>query len=205
MQSRKHLRLVRVEPGGDVGSSAPPAGSAIADAAGARGEDRAQGPIALEDAFRIYAPIVFRVAHRVLGSRDEAQDLVQDVFVKAQSWLNRIDDPGALRSWLITVTTREARFRLRLRRLRSFLGLRRAFDYESVAGSGASPAQRVLTAEIYAMLEHLPVDARVAWTLRYVEGLTLPEVAHHCGCSLATVKRRVASVQALILEGIGDD
>jgi RNA polymerase sigma-70 factor (ECF subfamily) len=165
---------------------------------------RSRDPVGLEDAFRLHASIVFRVAFRILGSRDEAQDLVQDVFLKAHGWLNRIDDPGALRSWLFTVTTREARFRLRMRRLRSFVGLRGAVDYESVAGSSASPTQRVLTAEIYAMLDRVPVNARIAWTLRYVEGLTLPEVAHHCGCSLATAKRRVASVHAIILEGISD-
>jgi RNA polymerase sigma-70 factor (ECF subfamily) len=192
MQSRSHLQLVRAATETDgLGCGRTPA----------RGE---AAPADLEEAFRQYAPLVGSIAFRILGSRDEMQDLVQDVFLKAHDWLGRIEDPGALKSWLITVTVREARLRLRLQRMRSFLGLRRSFDYESVAASNASPAQRTLTAEIYALLERVSVDARVAWTLRYVEGLTLPEIAHHCRCSLATVKRRVTSVQAIITEALDD-
>jgi RNA polymerase sigma-70 factor (ECF subfamily) len=190
VQSQKHLQLVRVEEG--------------AEAPGTRGSTEAPAPVTVEEAFRTYAPLVSGIAFRILGSRDEMQDLVQDVFLRAHQWLGRIEDPGALRSWLVTVTVREARLRLRLRRMRSFLGLRGSFDYESVAASSASPTQRILTAEIYAMLDRVPVNARLAWALRYVEGLTLPEVAQHCGCSLATVKRRVAGVHAMILEGLRD-
>ena len=41
---------------------------------------------------------------------------------------------------------------------------------------------------------------RVAWTLNYVEGETLEEVARLCGCSLATAKRRIAAAQRFIEE-----
>src|SRR5258705_13530472 len=134
MRSRKYLQLVRAE---GVGAEAPTP-PASRDAA---------APIRLEEAFRLYSTLVSGIAFRILGSRDEMQDLVQDVFLKAYDWIGRIEDPGALRSWLITVTVREARLRLRIRRVRSFLGLRRSLDYESVAGANASPAERTLTAE----------------------------------------------------------
>jgi RNA polymerase sigma-70 factor (ECF subfamily) len=43
------------------------------------------------------------------------------------------------------------------------------------------------------VLRRMPADLRIAWMLRKVEGLPLPEVAHACACSLATVKRRIAA------------
>jgi RNA polymerase sigma-70 factor (ECF subfamily) len=133
------------------------------------------------------------------------QDLVQDVFLKAHDWIARIDDPRALKSWLTTVTVREARLRLRVRRVRAFLHLEESHNYAAVASPEASPAERALATEIYRVLDGVSVNARVAWTLRYVEGLTLPEIAQHCGCSLATVKRRVAEVHRFVLEALRDE
>jgi RNA polymerase sigma-70 factor, ECF subfamily len=164
----------------------------------------ATAPLTLEAAFRQYAPHVAAVAFRILGSRDEMQDLVQDVFLRAHDWMGRIQDPRALKSWLTTVTVREARLRLRVRRVRTLLHFADNRNYGAVASSAASPAERALTAEIYAILDDVSVEGRLAWTLRYVEGLTLPEIAQHCSCSLATVKRRVARVQQTVLEALGD-
>jgi RNA polymerase sigma-70 factor, ECF subfamily len=162
-------------------------------------------PISLEEAFKQYAPHVAAIGFRILGSRDQMQDLVQDVFLKAHDWIARIDDPRALKSWLTTVTVREARLRLRLRRVRAFLHLADNHSYAGVASPTASPAERALATEIYRILDGIAVSARVAWILRYVEGLTLPEIAEHCGCSLATVKRRVAEVHRIVLEALRDD
>jgi RNA polymerase sigma-70 factor (ECF subfamily) len=48
------------------------------------------------------------------------------------------------------------------------------------------------------------VEHRVAWTLRYVEGEKLERVAEHCGCSLATAKRRIAAAHAKIQSELED-
>jgi hypothetical protein len=55
----------------------------------------------LDRAFREHAPKVATVALRILGRADEADDLVQDVFMKAGKWLSRLDEPAALRAWLL--------------------------------------------------------------------------------------------------------
>jgi DNA-directed RNA polymerase specialized sigma24 family protein len=96
-------------------------------------------PISLEEAFKQYAPHVAAIGFRILGSRDQMQDLVQDVFLKAHDWITRIDDPRALKSWLTTVTVREARLRLRLRRVRAFLHLADNHNYAGVASPSRRP------------------------------------------------------------------
>ena len=211
MPARSHLQLIYINPGGEAdnrtGTDQDEEGAASGShvARRQRASPESPTPISLEEAFRQYAPHVAAIGFRILGSRDQMQDLVQDVFLKAHDWIARIDDPRALKSWLTTVTVREARSRLRLRRVRSFLHLADNHNYASVASSAASPAERALATEIYRILDGVAVNARVAWTLRYVEGLTLPEIAQHCGCSLATVKRRVAEVHRTVLEALRDD
>jgi RNA polymerase sigma-70 factor (ECF subfamily) len=163
------------------------------------------GPIDLNEAFRRYAPLVASITFRILGTHQDVEDVVQDVFLEARRWLSRIHDPGALKAWLTTVAARTARRRLRARKLRMMLHFGDAPEYLELADASASPRQRALLAEVYRVLDHLPVEERLAWTLRLVEGQSLPEVAQHCGCSLATVKRRVASAQRAISETLADE
>ena len=165
----------------------------------------ASGPIDLDDAFRRYAPLVASITFRILGTHQDVEDVVQDVFLEARRWVSKINDPGALKAWLTTVAVRTARRRLRRRKLRMMLHLGDAPEYLELADAGASPRQRALLAEIYRVLDTVPVEERFAWTLRLVEGQSLPEVAQHCGCSLATVKRRVASAQRAISEALADE
>src|SRR5258706_6501820 len=146
--------------------------------------------IDLDEAFRRYAPLVAAITFRILGTHQDVEDVVQDVFLEARRWLSRIHEPGSIKGWLTTVTVRTARRRLRRRKLRMLLHFGDAPEYLELADAGASPRQRALLAEIYRVLDTLPVEERAAWTLRLVEGQSLPEVAQHCGCSLATVKRR---------------
>jgi RNA polymerase sigma-70 factor (ECF subfamily) len=49
---------------------------------------------------------------------------------------------------------------------------------------------------VYQLLEALPIEQRLAWSLRYVEGEKLEAVAEQCGCSLATAKRRISAAHA---------
>lgn len=71
-----------------------------------------------------------------------------------------------------------------------------------MASSEASPEERLLLARVYAALDRISVDERLAWSLRHLEGERLDEVAALCGCSLATVKRRIASAQQTLKEAV---
>ena len=77
------------------------------------GASEARPCSALDQAFRAHAAQVATVALRILGRRDEADDLVQDVFIKANKWLLRLREPTALHAWLMKVTVRLAWRRLR--------------------------------------------------------------------------------------------
>ena len=199
MPLREHLRLVVAQ-----GASAPDGPAAALAEKGGAGDPDPDDRLELERLFRSYSPLVATISLRILGSRDEMQDMVQDVFLELSRWLDRIDDAAAVKSWLTTVTVREARRRLRRRRLKTMLGLAEAPDYQRVADTSASPAARTLLAEVYRVLDRVAVEDRLAWTLRHVASATLPEVAEHCGCSLATAKRRIARAHSAILKEVTD-
>jgi len=158
----------------------------------------ALAPLTLDGAFRAHAGFVASVALRVLGRPSEVDDLVQDVFLCVMPRLGDLRDPQALRGWLAVITARLARRRLRSRRWKVWLGVGAAHDYTQLADSAASPQDRALLGELYRALDRLPVQQRLAWSLRHVEGLDLADVAAACECSLATVKRWIAAAAAAL-------
>jgi RNA polymerase sigma-70 factor, ECF subfamily len=163
----------------------------------------AGGPVEFDELFARYGRYVARLAARLLGTGDaEVDDVVQDVFWLASRRLSSIVDMIQARGWLATVTTRVVGRRLRRRRFRRlFHGSARG---QEVPAPGATAEQRVLLTRLYEVLESLPTDHRLAWSLRYLEGEPLDMVAAACGCSLATAKRRVSAAKNVIDEVFGD-
>jgi RNA polymerase sigma-70 factor (ECF subfamily) len=74
-----------------------------------------------------------------------------------------------------------------------------------VPAPGATAEQRVLLVRLYEVLETMPTDQRLAWSLRYLENEPFDMVAAACGCSLATAKRRVNAAKSMIGEVFGDE
>jgi RNA polymerase sigma-70 factor (ECF subfamily) len=157
----------------------------------------------LAQLFHEHGRYIAAVALKVLGRRDEVEDVVQEVFLNAQRGMHSLTYLEGVRGWLATITVRVARRRLRRRRIKLVFGVDKDEDYLNAADRGASPEQAALLANVYRALEKVPADDRIAWTLRYVEGSKLDEVAKLCGCSIATVKRRVAAAQIALEEALG--
>jgi RNA polymerase sigma-70 factor (ECF subfamily) len=92
---------------------------------------------------------------------------------------------------------------MRRRRLLRTLGIIQSgepVDLDAVASSDAGPEVRALLAQVYALLQTMPANERIAWTLRYVERHRLEAVADLTKCSLATAKRRIHRAQQFLGE-----
>jgi RNA polymerase sigma-70 factor (ECF subfamily) len=173
----------------------------------AAGGDRTSGELPaldLDSLFRRYSPYVAAIAYRLLGRDDEVDDTIQEVFLAAVRGVHAVRDPNAVRAWLARVTVRSARQKLRKRRLRSFLGLDEPATYDAVVDRSASAEHRALVARVYRVLDGMPANQRIAWSLRYIEGEALEGVATLSGCSLATAKRRIAAAAQEIEEALAD-
>lgn len=158
----------------------------------------------IEASFRANAKLAYAIAARILGSQADAEDLLQDLFLVAQRDLRVIENQAAVRQWFATATVRLARRRLSRRKWLSFFG-HDGQVYDTAVARSASPEQHALLRSVFDILAKLPVAQRVAWTLRYVEGMPLQLVAESCECSLATAKRHIAAAQKVVEEAVSDD
>lgn len=151
--------------------------------------------------YRRHAGSLLAMTVRLLANRGEAEEIVQDTFVTAFEQLGTLREPGAVRGWLGQIAVNLVRRRFRRGRLMRFLGLDRGADdatLEALADPGVSSDQRAELALVDRLLRGMSPALRLAWMLRRVDGLELGEVASLCGCSLATVKRRIAGADALV-------
>lgn len=152
-----------------------------------------------EDAlYRRHARPIAGLVARLLGSKQDAEDVVHDAFVHAFQKLDRLREPDAFRGWLSRIAITQVRRVIRRRRLARSLGLLPLGDdaaLEQLASSAVSPEVRAELAVVDGILRRLPTNDRIAWMLRVVEGHRLEEVAELSGCSLATAKRRIAAAQ----------
>jgi RNA polymerase sigma-70 factor (ECF subfamily) len=161
---------------------------------------------AQEALFRRYARMVNGLSFRMLGRDADVDDLVQDSFLEAFKNLGRLENPQAFASWLGSIVVRTASKRLRRRSLLTRLGLRRAtpIDADEVISSSAPPDVRPELTAIYACLDAMHHEARLALVLHRVEGLSLPEAAEALGVSLSTIKRRLATAERALTAHMPD-
>ncbi|MBN2575657.1 MAG: sigma-70 family RNA polymerase sigma factor [Deltaproteobacteria bacterium] len=151
--------------------------------------------------YRRHARYLLAIGIRLLASRSDGEEVVQDTFVIGFERLGTLREPAAVRAWLARIAVSLVRRRLRRARLLGVLGLERKPDDATLAALASSelrPDERADLALLDRMLWRMPADQRIAWMLRRVEGLPLAEVASACGCSLATVKRRIAAADARV-------
>jgi RNA polymerase sigma-70 factor (ECF subfamily) len=165
-----------------------------------------RGAIELEQAYAEYAPYLGRLALRLLGRADEVEDMVQDVFLVAAEKGWQLRDQVTLKHWLASVAVNRARNRLRFRRLRQFLSLET--ESAELPATSSEPSARVesraLLERVFSALDRVPVEYRVAWSLRHLEELELDECAALCKCSRATVKRRIGAAQSVLERELGN-
>jgi RNA polymerase sigma-70 factor (ECF subfamily) len=152
--------------------------------------------------FQRHVKFVERIITHVIGFDAELADILQEVFVSALASIHTLQDPYALQPWLARVATLTARKVLRGRSRRAWI--RRFVDsaeedrYEPVT-SGADVEGRRAMRAVYAVLSALSADERIAFALRFIDGMELTEVATTCHVSLATVKRRLARAERRFL------
>lgn len=151
--------------------------------------------------FRRHGRAVARTVSRLLGSTQDVEDVVHDVYIRAFERLESLKDPELFKPWIMRIAVTRTRNVLRRRRLERVLGLYRGDDdasLERLVSDDVSPEERADLSFIDDVLKRVPSNQRIAWLLRAVEGRTLPDVASLCGCSVATAKRRVRVVQKLL-------
>lgn len=144
-----------------------------------------------EEVVRRCAADVERVLYRVLGPDPEIEELCHEVFVAAFFSLDQLREPQALRSWLLSIAVRKARRLIARRKRWSFIRSMAPSDLPDREATTSSADVSDALRSTYRILAHLPVDDRIAFALRHVDGMELTAVAKATDVSLATAKRRI--------------
>jgi RNA polymerase sigma-70 factor (ECF subfamily) len=152
-------------------------------------------PWARTELFDRHGPHVQRVLARILGHDAELADLLHEVFVRALAQMARLDDPSALKAWLTAIAVFTAREHIRRRARGRWLRLFAHDDLPDVPAHAASEEIRESLRATYDVLDRLGVEDRIAFALRYIDGLELGEVAAACNVSLSTIKRRLVRAE----------
>ncbi len=155
---------------------------------------------------RRYNERLYRVARSIVRDEREAEDVMQDAYVRAYANLDQFRGEAAFSTWLTKIGVYEAMARVRKRR--RFVGLDdvggedRGGGWESIARSSANPEEEASNDELRALLEaaiaDLPESHRTVFVLREIEGLDTAETAECLDVTPESVRVRLHRARALL-------
>jgi RNA polymerase sigma-70 factor (ECF subfamily) len=140
---------------------------------------------------RYYAHCL-RYATRMLGDAEEAEDVVQEVLVRAFRSLRSYDERDRFRGWLLRILVNRCRTAARKRGRHRRLMERFALLHPARVEVPDDSYRLGIGEELARALEHLPADQREALLLHYVEDLSYPEMSRITGVGVSALKMRVS-------------
>ena len=138
---------------------------------------------------------VFNYLLRLVGNREDALDLSQDVFLKAYQNLRKLDDPAKFSGWLFRIAHNEAYSLLRKPRTESEMGVE-----PKTAESSGRMFPMELSLAVQSALKRLSDDQREAVLLKVYQGFKFEEMAEILDCPVSTIKSRLYTALDLLKE-----
>jgi RNA polymerase sigma-70 factor (ECF subfamily) len=184
---------------------------ARADESGLLAAAQGRDPRAIRELIRRNNRRLFRTARAILRNDSEAEDVVQETYVRAFRHLSEFEGRSAFSTWLTRIAMNLSISRMRQRK--AVVGLEVLETVtpgaEIIAFPGASPespeagAARAQTrALLEDVIDALPEMFRVTFVLREIEGLSVEETASQLGIPEGTVKTRVFRARKLLREAV---
>ena len=136
---------------------------------------------------------------KLVGSRDAADDLLQDVWLDVYRGIPRLRDPTAFRAWIYRIA-RDRAYRL-IRRSHRHQPL---FDDQDYAAEDHEFTEEDASC-IHEAIETLSAEHRDVLLLRFIEDLSYAEIAEIAGCSQGTVKSRIHYAKQMLRRTIEEE
>jgi RNA polymerase sigma-70 factor (ECF subfamily) len=165
---------------------------------------------AFESLVKRYDRNVFRIAQHITQNREDAEDVVQDAFLKAYQNLGQFQGQSKFYTWLVRIAVNEALMRLRRRRPERMVSIDEDVKTEEdsmpreIADWTPNPEQQYTQAELKDILgktiQGLPPSFRTVFVLRDVEGLSTEETASALELSVPAVKSRLLRARLQLRE-----
>lgn len=156
----------------------------------------------LEELYRAYSPMVFRVCSRYVKDREEAEDLAQDVFLRVDKGLAGFQGGSAVSTWIYRVAVNVSLDHLRLARRRADL-LVAGLDDGVVANLSAGDRE-LARIDLDRILSQADPDLREFLSLTCLEGLSYAEAAEVTGQGLVAVTKAVSRFKKAVQARFGE-
>ncbi len=162
---------------------------------------------------------IFARAFQLLKNREDAEEVTQDTFLRAQRGLDQFRGDASFSTWLFQIATNLAHNRYwywwRRKRGESVSLEAQVFDegdmtlVDTLSVEGENPSQATVTQELVDRvadrMHHLNPKHREILTLRNVQNLPYEEIAQRLGVSIGTVKSRIARARESLREKMGEE
>ena len=178
---------------------------------------RREDPEAPELLVETYGDRVYRLALRITGSNEDAEEVAQDALWTAARKISTFKGEAAFGSWLYRIAANAAYQKLRARKAKAHEiamdDVLPAFDeagrhFEPMADWSERVDEQALQGELRrvlgAAIDELPPDYRTALVMHDVEGLSNPDIAEALGISLPAVKSRVHRSRLFVRKQLAD-
>ena len=177
-------------------------------------ECRSGDSSAFETLVSRYKDRVYNVAYRFLGNHEDAQDVAQEVFVRAYRGLEDFKGNSKVYTWLYSITGNLARNKLRDSKRK---GRNKGMSLEDLERRAPGAAQQLTSTDetpenaatrheteeaLQVCLEELPEHYRIVFVLRTFEQLSYEEIADAVGCPKGTVKSRLNHARKILHESL---
>lgn len=141
----------------------------------------------LNDAYDRYADMLYHLALSHMQNKEDAEDVIQEVFCKYYSKMPSFADTNHEKAWFIRVTVNQCRDHLRHRKLRTHAPLH---EIGEIAGQTGITDENAL--DVMQLLSFLPEKYRSVVILHYLEGLSVEEIALALNLGKSAVKMRLS-------------
>ena len=165
---------------------------------------------AYDELVRKYERQIFRIAQHITQNREDAEDVMQDAFLKAYEKLEQFQGNAKFYTWLVRIAVNESLMRLRKRRTGRTVSMDEDIETEEgrvprdFADWAPDPEQNYDNAELSEILrktiQGLPRGFRVVFALRDIEGLSTEETAEALNLSVPAVKSRLLRARLQLRE-----
>lgn len=161
---------------------------------------------AFETLFHLYRDDVFRFAYLVVRDTNQAQDVVQESFLKVYRSIAKFQFRSSFRSWLYRIVVNEAVTLMRKKRVKELPGLDLLHDRAEPSVQEWQPEDAVVEEEerrtLRWAIDQLDPVHRSVIVLKYYHEFSDPEIAQILGCPPGTVKSRLHRARDLIRHAI---
>ena len=172
---------------------------------------RAGDVSAYDTLVRKYERQIFRIAQHITQNREDAEDVMQDAFLKAYEKLDQFQGNSKFYTWLVRIAVNESLMRLRKRRTGRMVSIDEDLETDegtrsrAIWPTGLPTRSRTTTRPSWPRFcarpsRGLPRGFRVVFALRDVEGLSTEETAETLGLSVPAVKSRLLRARLQLRE-----